>query len=210
MKTPYMVGITGGSGAGKTHFLHRLMEDFSEEEVCLVSQDNYYKPLEEQEKDRNGVYNFDLPAAIDAVQYTQDLINLRSGKSVTLTEYTLNNPSIVPKQITLRPAPVIVVEGIFVFYYPEVSRMLDLKLFIDTKEYLKIKRRIVRDNLERGYDIDDVLYRYENHAAPAYEKYIEPYKSEANLVIPNNFQFDKSIEVLKTFLQSKIAAFSTD
>jgi len=101
------------------------------------------------------------------------------------------------------PAPVVVVEGIFVLYYPELAELLDLKVFIDAKDYIKLKRRIVRDKVERGYDLDDVLYRYENHVMPTYEKYIEPFKHEADIIVPNNSSFDKGLDVVKSYLKLK-------
>ena len=204
MEKPYIVGITGGSASGKTYFLRELLQAFTTEEVCLVSQDNYYKPRHEQPVDENGVQNFDMPQSINAVQYAQDLLALKEGKTVVRQEYTYNNPNAKPKQLEFKPAPVIVVEGIFVFYFPELTRHLDLKIFIEAEEHVKLKRRIVRDRDERGYDLEDVLYRYEQHVAPTYNKYIKPFKSEADLVVPNNQGFDKALEVIKLFLKSKV------
>ncbi len=80
---------------------------------------------------------------------------------------------------------------------------MDLKVFIDAKEHIKLKRRIVRDKVERGYDLDDVLYRYEKHVMPTYEKYIAPFKHDADLIVPNNNDFEKALEVIKTFLRFK-------
>jgi uridine kinase len=204
MKQPYIVGITGGSGSGKTFFLNALMSRFNQDEICLISQDNYYRPLHEQQLDENGVHNFDIPESIDSHLYARHILALREGKSIQLLEYTFNNPDIIPKLLTFNPAPIIVVEGIFVFYVEEIARLLDLKIFIDTKEHLKIKRRILRDNVERGYDLNDVIYRYEYHAAPSYEKYIEPFKSISDLVIPNNHKSDTALDVLTTFLKTKL------
>ena len=106
--------------------------------------------------------------------------------------------------LTFNPAPVVVVEGLFVFYFPELAELLDLKVFIDAKDYVKLKRRIVRDNNERGYDLEDVLYRYEKHVAPTYEKYIEPFKSEADIIVPNNHHFSKGLDVLVSYLKTKV------
>lgn len=205
MKKPYIVGITGGSASGKTYFLRELLAAFSQQEVCLLSQDNYYRPRHEQPLDENGVYNFDMPKSIDAEQFAQDVLALSEGRTVLRKEYTFNNPAAVPKQLEFKPAPVIVVEGIFVFYFPELSRHLDLKIFIEAEEHVKLKRRILRDKVERGYDLDDVLYRYEQHVAPTYNKYIKPFRSEADLVVPNNQGFDKALEVVKSYLKSKVA-----
>lgn len=201
---PYIVGITGGSASGKTMFLRSLLNAFSPDEISLVSQDNYYKPRNEQPVDENGIYNFDTPQSIDFELYARHIKDLRNGKQVTKQEYTFNNPNVVPKMFTFQPAPVIVVEGIFVFYFPEIAHLLDIKVFIDAAEHIKLKRRIVRDKDERGYDLEDVLYRYEKHVMPTYEKYIAPFKSDADIIVPNNLHFEKALEMLIIFLKSKI------
>jgi uridine kinase len=204
MNRPYIVGITGGSASGKTMFLRSLLSAFSSDEISLISQDNYYKPRHEQPVDENGIYNFDTPQSIDFELYAQHIKDLRSGKQVIKQEYTFNNPKVTPEMLTFQPAPVIVVEGIFVFYFPEIAHLLDLKVFIDAAEHIKLKRRIVRDKDERGYDLEDVLYRYEKHVMPTYEKYIAPFKSDADVIVPNNLHFEKALDMLVTYLKNKI------
>jgi uridine kinase len=204
---PYIVGITGGSASGKTFFLHKLLDAFSEDEICLISQDNYYKSQKYVPKDENGVENYDLPEAIDFDLYAHHIEELKSGREVQQKEYVFNNPDITPRTLIFKPAPIIVVEGIFVFHSSHVSRLLDLKVFIDAKEHIKIKRRIIRDNNERGYDLTDVLYRWENHVAPTYEKFIEPTKYEADIVVNNNHHFANGLEVLTLFLKTKLNRF---
>ncbi len=88
--------------------------------------------------------------------------------------------------LEFKPAPILVIEGLFVQYYPEIEKELDLKIFIEAKDYVKLSRRIRRDNEERGYDLDDVLYRYHHHVMPVYESLIKPLKDHADLIIPNN------------------------
>ncbi|MCU0392875.1 MAG: uridine kinase [Thermoflexibacter sp.] len=202
--TPYIVGVSGGSGSGKTYFLESLLASFTKDEICLVSQDNYYRPIEEQALDENGWENFDLPDSIDYQLYVDHIKNLRQGEEVHKLEYTFNNQTKIPEMLVFKPLPIILVEGIFVFYYKEISKLIDLKVFIEAKDHIRVKRRIIRDNQERGYDLNDVLYRYEHHVMPAYEKYIEPYKNEADFIIPNNNRFDKALEVITTFLKAKI------
>ena len=205
MAAPYIIGITGGSGSGKTRFLNGLLNKFEKQEVCLVSQDNYYKPRNEQPVDQKGVKNFDLPESIDFKAYKNDILTLKKGNSVERKEYTFNNPDTPPKLIRLESAPVIIVEGIFVLYFREIAELLDLKLFIDAKDHIKLKRRIIRDDKERGYDLEDVLYRYEYHVMPTYEKYIEPYQGEADIIIPNHIDFQEALNVLETFVRAKIS-----
>ena len=205
MQHPYLVGITGGSASGKTTFLRRLLAAFPEHDICLISQDNYYHPREQQQRDAQGVENFDLPASIDSLAYAADVRCLRQGQVVRRQEYTFNNPNIVPKELVFRPAPIVVVEGIFVFYFEEIAKLLDLKVYIDAQEHVKLHRRIVRDRDERGYGLEDVLYRYTNHVAPTYEKYIQPFKDDADIIIPNNRHFENGLEVLIGFLKGKVA-----
>lgn len=206
MSKPFTVGITGGSASGKTLFLEKLLNSFQSNEISLISQDNYYKPMHLQPKDENGIENFDIPSSIDFDAYASDLRKIQAGESVQRKEYTFNNPNKTPKILTFDSTPILVVEGIFVFYYPELAELLDLKIFIDAKDHIKLKRRIIRDKVERGYDLDDVLYRYENHVMPTYEKYIEPFKNDADLIIPNNQNFDKALEVIRHFLRLKSGA----
>ena len=203
MKKPFIVGITGGSASGKTLFLERLLSSFEPGEVCLISQDNYYKPRHQQPIDAQGVYNFDTPDSIDFEQYAADIRKILNGEKVLREEYTFNNAARNPKMLTFSAAPVVVVEGIFVLYYPELADLLDLKIFIDAKDHIKLKRRIIRDKVERGYDLDDVLYRYEMHVMPTYEKYIAPFKNEADLIVPNNSNFDMALDVVRTYLKAK-------
>ncbi|MGC4021821.1 MAG: P-loop NTPase fold protein [Cyclobacteriaceae bacterium] len=204
MKKPLTIGITGGSGSGKTFFLQGLSEYFKSDEMCLISQDNYYKARDQQPIDENGVKNFDLPISIDREAFLKDLLKLKAGQDVIKVEYTFNNPSASPKQLEFKAAPILVVEGLFVQYFEEIAKELDLKIFIEAKDHVKLGRRIKRDQVERGYDIDDVLYRYQYHVMPIYESLIEPLKHYSDLVVPNNSNFDRALEVLKSYLATKL------
>jgi uridine kinase len=203
--TSYTIGITGGSGSGKTYLIENLSKQFKPEEICLISQDNYYRPRERQVVDEKGVVNYDLPGSIDHERFENDLATLKSGREVQKKEYTFNNPKVVPKTIVLKPAPIIIVEGLFVQYFNEIENQLDLKIFIEAKDHVKLSRRIRRDSEHRAADLDEVLYRYQYHVMPVYEKFIEPLKHSADLVIPNNSHFDRAIDVLVLSLKARLA-----
>ncbi|MBN8651666.1 MAG: uridine kinase [Cytophagales bacterium] len=204
MSKPFTIGITGGSGSGKTYFLQGLSACFGAHEICLISQDNYYKPREQQPIDENGIKNFDLPVSIDREAFRHDLLILKSGQNVIKQEYTFNNPLAETRMLEFKSAPIIVVEGLFVQYFEEISHELDLRIFIEAKDHVKLGRRIKRDQVERGYDIDDVLYRYQYHVMPVYERLIEPLKHHADLVIPNNSKFERALDVLVAFLKTRV------
>jgi uridine kinase len=200
----YIVGISGASGSGKTSVLRELLRNFSNNEVCLVSQDNYYKNRNLQKADENGILNFDLPDSLDLDAYIRDIVRLHNGEIVTREEYTFNNKNKESHILTFLPAPVIIVEGLFLFHEPQLKNLFDLKVFIDVEDHIRLKRRIIRDNNERGYPLDDVLYRYEYHVFPSYQKYIMPYKYEVDMIIPNNHRFEQGVAVLVAFLKEKI------
>lgn len=202
MQLPFLVGLTGLSGSGKTTFLNRLQDTFSESDLCVISQDNYYKPKEEQVQDSKGIHNFDLPSSIDRTAFHQDIVQLLEGKIVEREEYTFNNNLIKPKMLVFEPRPIVLIEGLFIYYYEEIRTLLNLKLFLHAQETTAFTRRIKRDRLERNYPLEDVLYRYQNHVLPSYEHYIKPFQKEADLVVNNHHNFDRGLEVVIAYLNS--------
>lgn len=201
MNKPLIIGITGGSGSGKTLFLRELLSCLNPGTASVLSMDNYYKPRSEQPKDEKGIENFDQPESIDEERIVSDLRKLKSGENVSLTEYTFNNDSKKPAIIHIDSAPIIMVEGIFTFHYEQVCALLDLKIFVEAPEYLMLTRRITRDAEERGYDLSDVLYRFQHHVTPSFKRYIEPSKYSADLIIPNHDGFKIALDVVSNYLK---------
>ncbi|MEL6636799.1 MAG: uridine kinase [Bacteroidota bacterium] len=204
MKKPLLIGITGGSGSGKTSFIQALRTAFSLEALCVISQDDYYRPREEQAVDERGVENFDRPQAIDKKAFVADIQKLIRGEGFKRPEYTFNNLTATPAMLHFEPAPIIIVEGLFIFHYKKVRPLLDLKIFLHAKENLKVIRRIKRDRIKRNYPLEDVLYRYEHHVLPAFEKYIQPYAEEADLVVNNNRSFEWGLRVVRGYLRNHL------
>lgn len=202
MLKPYIIGITGGSGSGKTTFINRIREQYTEEEVCVFSQDNYYKPREQQFTDENEEKNFDLPESFERERFHSDMLKLANGEDLTIKEYTFNNSLVEPRMLNFKAAPILIVEGIFIFHFREVAKLMNLKLYIDVKEHLKLIRRIKRDRIERNYPLEDVLYRYEKHVFPSYESYIAPFIDDVDLIINNNKTMENSLAVIKGFLNN--------
>lgn len=196
----YVVGIAGGSASGKTSFLRQLKENLPEGSVSVISQDNYYKPKSEQQKDENGEVNFDLPTSIDKDAFLKDIKSLLDGKSITFEEYTFNNAGQDSKTITIEPAPILVVEGLFVFHYPEIRQLIDLRLYLDVREDIKLQRRIKRDRDERGYPEAVVRYQWEHHVTPSFKKFLKPYRDDSHIIITNNITYDKGLAVLTDHL----------
>lgn len=181
------MGITGGSGSGKTFFLNCFLNHFKEHEVCLLSQDNYYYRVgHTMSPEENKLYNFDEPRTIDNKLFLSDIQRLTRGEMVMQKEYTFNNPGAEPRTLDIRPAPVIIVEGLFILHFRKIARLIDLKIFIDTDEEIALQRRLKRDLTERGYPEADVLFKWNNHVVPSYKTYLLPYRDECDRIISNN------------------------
>ncbi|MFT6209946.1 MAG: uridine kinase [Bacteroidia bacterium] len=200
----YVVGIAGGSASGKTSFLRRLKENLPEGSVSIISQDNYYKPQEQQLLDENGEFNYDLPTSIDKEAFFEDLKTLLKDEPISITEYCFNKEGAIPESIEVKPAKVLVVEGLFVFHYPEIRDLIDLRVYLDVREEIKLKRRIKRDRDERGYPESVVRYQWENHVMPSYKKFLKPYRDDSHIIVTNNITFDKGLVVLTDHLHYRL------
>lgn len=186
MYKPYVIGIAGSSGSGKTFFLKSFLNHFAADEITLISQDDYYIPANTKTKEENRLYNFDLPTSIDREAFFQNIKDLFDGKTVFKEEYTFNNSNIKPKMLEIKPAPILIVEGLFIFHYTEINELLDYRIFIDAEESVALARRLKRDLIERGYDKDDVMYKWTEHVVPSYNQYLLPYREICDKVLVNN------------------------
>ncbi len=198
----YLVGVAGGSGSGKTTLVRALRDLLPSESVCIVSQDDYYLPIERQLKDANGRVNFDLPTALDLDLLAEDLRCLAQGEAVYRKEYTYNMAT-EPKWMEIRPARVILVEGLFLFHHPGLRELFDLKVFVEASEEVQLLRRIARDERERGYPLADVMYQWENHVMPAYREHLLPYRHQCDLHVVNEHRYERALGVLRDHLAQR-------
>ena len=196
----YVLGISGCSGSGKSEILKKLSDKINSNLVSIISQDNYYKKRDSQLIDLNGFHNFDLPESINKKKFYDDISKLISGKNIEYFEYNYNNPKLKSNKKGIISNPIIIVEGLFVFHYKKINNLFNSRVFIDAELNLMIKRRLNRDLHERGYDKNDVEYRYKNHVIPAFKKFTKPYKNATNLIINNNKSIELSVTKLSNFL----------
>tara|TARA_B100001057_G_scaffold160158_1_gene160806 strand:- start:7521 stop:8141 length:621 start_codon:yes stop_codon:yes gene_type:complete len=195
-----LFGISGSSGSGKSFIVKFLKSSLGPEILSVIYHDNYYKEREDQEKDRQGNYNFDLPSSFHQDELVEDLIKIKSGKSIIRKEYTFNNPKINPRSLRVEPKSIIIVEGLFLFNDPNISKFLDKKIFIDCDLNVMIDRRITRDHEKRGYDKSDVLYKYNNHVLPAFNKFILPHKDKSDLIVNNSKNNNSAPEAILEYI----------
>ena len=181
-----IIGICGGSGSGKTTLLRKICKDFSRYEPSVFSLDNYYLPIESQQKDNNGIVNFDLPTALNRGKIIKDLKMLVDGIPIKVKEYNFNSPPYLNKYIEIKPSRLIIVEGLFLFHYKELLKMLDMTVYVVVDSEIQLKRRLKRDKQHRGYSEDEIIYQWENHVNPCYNQFIQPYKSQADYIFRND------------------------
>lgn len=204
-KRPFIIGIAGGSGSGKTFFLNCFLQHFTIDEVCLVSQDDYYYPVaQNMTPEEIALYNFDLPETIDDKQFVADINHLIAGETVYKKEYTFNNPNAVPKILEKKPAPILIIEGLFIFHFKQIAEKIDLRIFLEADEEVALRRRLKRDLIERGYSEDDVMYRWINHVMPAYKEFLLPYRDECHQIVINNTQVGDEIIALTAMISKDL------
>ncbi|MFN4083476.1 MAG: uridine kinase [Bacteroidia bacterium] len=194
---PYLVGITGGSASGKTLFLKRLLQTFGSSQICIISQDNYYKPAHVHSKDENGFINYDLPECIDLDAFAADIQMLHNNKTIYRHEYLFQHENQQGELLKFEPAPIIVCEGLFIFYHAALFNQFDLKIFINADEDIALQRRLKRDVAERNINEDFVLYQWKNHVLPAYRQYLLPFMAQADIIVNNNTHFENSLTLLQ-------------
>jgi uridine kinase len=204
-----IIGIGGGSGSGKTTLLRRLGEVFGNQEPAIFSMDNYYNPIDAQQKDSKGIVNFDLPSALNEEQLTKDLISLSKGNSIEVKEYYFNSNPNKNVLLTIQPSRIIIVEGLFLFHYAGVKQLLDYTIFVDVEQETQLDRRIYRDQETRGYSRSAIIYQWENHALPCYENYIYPYKNKADFIFRNDHRADEDFQELMKSIQLALSNIAT-
>lgn len=205
MNKPYLVGVTGGSAAGKSYLLEALEEAFSPQQLTLVAQDHYYRDRNQIPLNEWGEVNYDHPDSMDLELFEEHIRLLLQGQSVSIREYTYNNPGSEPRIITYHPAPLVVAEGIFMFHKPSTSALCNLRIYIDAHEHVKLARRLRRDLTERQMTLETVLADYERYVAPMFKRYVEPHRHECHLVLPNNQDLHTGSQVVVHHLRQVLA-----
>lgn len=198
-----IIGIAGGTGSGKTTLTKQLKNTF-QDKVSVVYHDNYYirndgKTLEERKK-----LNYDSPYTFETALMIEQLKQLKEGKAVECPtyDYTVHNRTDITE--TILPADVIIVEGILVLQNEELRNLMDIKIFVDTDADERIMRRIARDMSQRGRDIDSIMNQYRTTVKPMHEKYVEPSKKYADIIVVGGGENATALEMISTWVQSKL------
>ena len=178
-----VIGIAGGTGSGKTTLMNNLITRF-QGDVTVLSHDNYYKRHDELTYEERTRLNYDEPNALETDLMARHLDILRSGGSIDCPVYDFSAHNRSDETVRIDPKPVIIVEGILIFENEALRNLMDIRIFVDTDADIRLCRRIKRDVEKRGRSLDSVLTQYQNTVKPMHERYVEPSKKYANLVVP--------------------------
>jgi len=190
-----VIGIAGGTGSGKTTITRRLMQRFGGD-VSVIYHDNYYKAHHNMPYEERCKLNYDQPEAFDTDQLIEAVRALKKGRSVICPVYDYSIHDRSDKTVTVKPASVIIVEGILIFENKELCSLMDIKVYVDTDADVRILRRIVRDVRDRGRSLESVVNQYLNTVKPMHEKYVEPSKRNADIIVPEGGHNRVALELL--------------
>ena len=190
-----VIGIAGGTGSGKTTITRKLMQRFGAD-VSVIYHDNYYKAHHNMPYEERAKLNYDQPDAFDTDQLIEAVRALKKGRSVVCPVYDYSIHDRSEKTITVKPARVVIVEGILIFENRELCDLMDIKVFVDADADVRILRRIVRDVRDRGRSLESVVNQYLSTVKPMHEKYVEPSKRNADIIVPEGGHNKVALELL--------------
>ena len=195
MDSILVIGIAGGSGSGKTTLTRRLAEHFGGA-VTVLSHDNYYKRHDDMTFEERCLINYDEPEAFDTALMVYQLDCLRHGQSVECPQYDYVVHNRMKETLHIEPSRVILVEGILIFENEDLRNLMDIRIFVDTDADIRVCRRIKRDVRKRGRTIESVIEQYQTTVKPMHEKYVEPSKKHANIVVLEGGKNQVALEMI--------------
>ena len=181
---PTIIGVAGGSASGKSTLVRQLQEAFAEEQVITLCHDFYYKAHNELSFEERADLNYDHPDAFDTDMMIEHILKLKKGESIERPVYSFTENNRLEQTVTVSPAHVIILDGILILENKELRELMDMKVFVDTDDDVRLARRLVRDVQERGRDMNSVLKQYFSTVKPMHRDFIEPSKRHANIIIP--------------------------
>ncbi|MFC4269765.1 uridine kinase [Polaribacter marinivivus] len=199
-----ILGIAGGTGSGKTTVVNQIVKQLPTDEVCVISQDSYYKATDSLSYEERTKINFDHPRAIDFDLLIKHLKELKKGKTINQPVYSFVTHNRTKDVVKTHPRKVVIVEGILIFNNQELRDLFDIKIFVHADTDERLIRRVRRDISERGRDIDEVLDRYQNTLKPMHQQFIEPTKNFADMIIPNDRYNTVAIDIIRSVINERL------
>ena len=204
MHSPVVIGIAGGSGSGKTTVLARIIDAFGSDQIAVLDHDAYYQDLADYPPEERETFNFDHPDALETKLMREHLDALTQGEPIEKPIYDFTTHRRKEETETIEPRPVVIIEGILVLAERELEEAMDIRIYVDTADDIRLMRRIRRDIQERGRSIDGVLRQYERTVRPMHIEFVEPSKRKADIIIPRGGHNHVAIEMVLARIQDLI------
>lgn len=204
--TPTIIGVAGGSASGKSTLVRQLLEAFAEEEVITLCHDFYYKAHHDLSFEERTQLNYDHPDAFDTEMLIEHIIKLKNGEAIERPVYSFTDHNRLKQTVTVQPAHVIILDGILILENKQLRELMDMKVFVDTDDDIRLARRLVRDVQERGRDMNSVLKQYFSTVKPMHRDFIEPSKRYANIIVPEGGFNPVALSLLIENIRSLIKA----
>ena len=205
MENILVIGIAGGTGSGKTTLMKNLVSHFGGM-VTVMSHDNYYKRHDELPLEQRSQLNYDEPDALETDLMARHLDLLRQGQAIDCPVYDFSNHNRSDETVHIEPNPVIIVEGILIFENQPLRELMDIRIFVDTDADVRLCRRIKRDVNKRGRTLESVLTQYQQTVKPMHEKYVEPSKRFAHIVVPEGGKNVVALDMITGHIQRHLEA----
>ncbi len=199
-----IIGICGGTGSGKTTIARQIVDTVGPKKVILIEQDSYYRNLADLPLDERHQANFDHPDSIDSDLLVNHIKRLKSGDPIEMPLYDMVTHTRRDETEAIKPMPVTIIEGILIFAEPRLLDLLDLRVFVETPDDIRLMRRLRRDVTERGRSFERTLEQYEKTIRPMHFEFVEPSKRHADIIIPEGAQTGISVEVLCSIVREKL------
>jgi uridine kinase len=199
-----VIGIAGGTGSGKTTVVNQILNELPSDEVCVISQDSYYKETFGLSYEERSKINFDHPKAIDFELLVTHLNKLKNNEVIEQPVYSFITHNRTKDTLTTHPRKVVIVEGILIFNSSELRDLFDIKIFVHADTDERLIRRLRRDIKERGRDVNEVITRYQTTLKPMHQQFIEPTKNYADIIIPNDRHNTVAIDIVRTVISQKL------
>jgi len=202
---PLVVGIAGGTASGKTTVARKVHAAMADRRVAFIDQDAYYRDLSGMSLTERRNVNFDHPDAFDVDLLVEHLQALREGRAVQKPVYNFVTSTREPDHTVVHPGELVLIEGILVLHMDRVREMMDVRIFVDAEDDVRIIRRLMRDIKERGRDFDHVVSQYFRHVRPMHMGFVEPSKRHADIIVPHGGNNETAIDMLVGALKARLA-----
>jgi len=204
VSNPLVIGVAGGSGSGKSTVIRRIIETMGEEDLECIKHDSYYRDLKHLSLEERRTHNFDHPSSLETELLVRHLQALKEGYQVEVPVYDFTKHVRKEEKRVAQPKKIILLEGILVFNEKPLRELLDIKIFVDTDDDVRLLRRIRRDILERERSLESVLTQYEKFVRPMHLEFVEPSKRYADIIIPRGGENEVALDMVKAAIQEQL------